>query len=391
MESSTIVPGTGRRAVEASTMAEAFRLTVAAYGDRVAVRTKEDEVSLTWAQLRDRVDALAGGLARLGVRKGDTVAIMLGNRPEFAIADLAVMTLGATPFSLYQTLSAEQVQYVIADAGAHVALVEEAHLAQMRGARELGLPGAGDGRGARGRRRRGHGRLGRRRGRRPGLRPRAPLARPGARRPPDAHLHVRDDRAAEGRPAHAPQPAGRRQEHRGRRQVPRGRDEGHLVAAGGPHRRAGRPPLPADRLRHDGHDLPEPARDRRLPAGRAPDVVLRGPAHLGEAARRHAGRRVPGGLGGPRASRRRHAQGGARAGRRAGAGGPRRQGGRARRAGRPGALDARSRRGGRRQRRRRARPRARCSSSSTRSGSRSRSCGGCPRRAAPARSTRPTG
>ena len=51
-------------------MTEAFRLTVEDHADRVAVRTKDDEVSLTWAQLRDRVDALAGGLAGLGVRRG---------------------------------------------------------------------------------------------------------------------------------------------------------------------------------------------------------------------------------------------------------------------------------------------------------------------------------
>src|ERR687889_2420269 len=129
-----------RRSLGAQTMTEAFRLTVEDHADRVAVRTKDDEVSLTWAQLRDRVDALAGGLQQLGVRKGDTVALMFGNRPEFSIADLAVMTLGATPFSLYQTLSPEQVQYVIGDAGAKVALIEEAHLPQVRGARELGLP-----------------------------------------------------------------------------------------------------------------------------------------------------------------------------------------------------------------------------------------------------------
>jgi long-chain acyl-CoA synthetase len=137
--SSTIAAGS-QRAVDATTMAEAFRRTVAEHGDRVAQRTKDDEVSLTWSQLRDRVDALAGGLAGLGVRKGDTVALMFGNRPEFAIADLAAMTLGATPFSLYQTLSPEQVQYVIADAGAKVALIERAHLAQVQAARELGLP-----------------------------------------------------------------------------------------------------------------------------------------------------------------------------------------------------------------------------------------------------------
>src|SRR4051794_14876054 len=136
------IPAT-RRAVGASTMSEAFRLTVEDVPDRVAVRTKDDQVRLTWAELRDRVDALAGGLHRLGVRRGDTVALMFGNRPEFAIADLAVMTLGATPFSLYQTLAPEQVRYAVADAGARLALIEEAHVAQVMAARELGLPELG--------------------------------------------------------------------------------------------------------------------------------------------------------------------------------------------------------------------------------------------------------
>jgi long-chain acyl-CoA synthetase len=108
------------------TIAEAFRTTAAAHPDRVAVRTKDDEVSLTWAELRDRVDALAGGLAALGVRRGDTVALMLSNRPEFHIADLAVMTLGATPFSIYQTFTREQIEYVVGDAGAKLALIESA-------------------------------------------------------------------------------------------------------------------------------------------------------------------------------------------------------------------------------------------------------------------------
>jgi long-subunit acyl-CoA synthetase (AMP-forming) len=121
-------------------MAEAFRLTAEDYPDRVFLRTKEDEISLTFAQVRDRVDALAGGLYELGVRKGDTVALMFANRPEFNIADLAVMTLGATPFSLYATLSPEQIQYVVEDAGAKIALIEEAHLEQVAGARKLGLP-----------------------------------------------------------------------------------------------------------------------------------------------------------------------------------------------------------------------------------------------------------
>src|ERR671917_1165289 len=122
-----------RRSLGARTMTEAFRLTVEDHADRVAVRTKDDEISLTWGQLRDRVDALAGGLARLGVRRGDTVALMLSNRPEFAIADLAAMTLGATPFSIYLTSAPDQVRYVIEDAGAKVAIVEEPFVPLVQG------------------------------------------------------------------------------------------------------------------------------------------------------------------------------------------------------------------------------------------------------------------
>src|SRR4051795_1657125 len=123
MEGSTL-PSTARRAVGAAPLAEAFRITVEDFPDRVAVRTLDGSVSLTWSELRDRSDALAGGLARLGVVRGDTVALMLGNSPEFHVADLAAMTLGATPFSIYLTSAPEQVAYVIRDAGARVAIVE---------------------------------------------------------------------------------------------------------------------------------------------------------------------------------------------------------------------------------------------------------------------------
>ncbi|MGH2968369.1 MAG: AMP-binding protein, partial [Solirubrobacteraceae bacterium] len=125
----------GSRAVGAATIAEAFRITAEDHPDRVAVRTKDDELSLTWSELRDRVDALARGLHELGVRRGDTVALMLANRPEFHIADLAVMTLGATPFSIYATSSPEQIAYVVGDAQAKVAIVEELFAGQFLAAR----------------------------------------------------------------------------------------------------------------------------------------------------------------------------------------------------------------------------------------------------------------
>ena len=135
MEGSAAVRDTTPAAVDAATLGEALRRTAAAHPHIVAVRTLDDSVSLTWADVRERVDALARGLAGLGVGRGDTVALMLGNRPEFHLCDLAAVTLGATPFSIYQTFTPEQIRYVVGDAGARVAIVEQAHLPAMLEAR----------------------------------------------------------------------------------------------------------------------------------------------------------------------------------------------------------------------------------------------------------------
>src|SRR5947209_16324060 len=125
METSTVTPAKGR-AVDAPTLGEALRRTAAAHPDIVAVRTPDDAVSLSWADLVARVDALAGGLAKLAVGRGDTVALMLSNRPEFHIADLAAVTIGAAPYSIYTTYPAEEIEYVIKDADTRVAIIEQA-------------------------------------------------------------------------------------------------------------------------------------------------------------------------------------------------------------------------------------------------------------------------
>lgn len=118
--------------MHASTIAEAFRLTVEDDADRIAVRTKDDEIAWTWSELQARVDAFAGGLQRLGVGRGDTVALMVSNRPEFMVADLATTMLGATPFSIYLTSAPDQIAYVVGDAGAKVAVVEAPFADVMR-------------------------------------------------------------------------------------------------------------------------------------------------------------------------------------------------------------------------------------------------------------------
>jgi long-chain acyl-CoA synthetase len=124
-----------RQALGAGTIAEAFRITAAERADEIAIRTKQDAFTITWGELRERVDALAGGLAKLGVGRRDSVALMLSNRPEFHLSDLAAMMLGATPFSIYNTYTAEQIRYVVADAGAKVLICEEQYMPQIREAR----------------------------------------------------------------------------------------------------------------------------------------------------------------------------------------------------------------------------------------------------------------
>ena len=136
MDASTVTQASGERAIDAATMAEAFRRTAAEHPDRVAVRTKDDSVSVTWGELRERADALAGGLAGLGVCKGDCVALMFGNCAEFHICDLAAMTLGAIPFSIYQTYTPDQIQHLISDSDARVAILEQQFLANVLAARK---------------------------------------------------------------------------------------------------------------------------------------------------------------------------------------------------------------------------------------------------------------
>ena len=91
-------------------LCDAFQITAAIDHSAVALRTPDDTVAVTWGDYRDRVKAIASGLAALGVTRNDTVALMLTNRPEFHLVDTAALHLGAIPFSIYNTSSPEQVR-----------------------------------------------------------------------------------------------------------------------------------------------------------------------------------------------------------------------------------------------------------------------------------------
>jgi long-chain acyl-CoA synthetase len=121
----------------ARNLAEAFHTTVEEHGDEPALLTKDDTWA-TWSELRGRVARIAGGLGSLGISKGDTVAMLLNNRPEFVACDLGAVSLGAVPFSIYQTASPDQIAYQVNDAGAKVAITETSLLERLEKARQEG-------------------------------------------------------------------------------------------------------------------------------------------------------------------------------------------------------------------------------------------------------------
>jgi long-chain acyl-CoA synthetase len=117
----------------AATVAEAFQKTARAHPERPALRLKDDEFSITWAEYADKVRRTAAGLAGLGLGRGDAMGIMLTNRPEFHWYDAAALHLGATPFSIYNTYAPEQVEYQLQDAGADIVVTEKAFADRIRG------------------------------------------------------------------------------------------------------------------------------------------------------------------------------------------------------------------------------------------------------------------
>ena len=108
--------GTAAPGVSAATLAAAFQATVSDRGDRLALRAFGEHRDLTWNQYAEAVEEVATGLAALGVVRGDTVAIMLPNSPEFHIIDMAVLHLGAVPFSIYLTSAPSQINFLFDNA-----------------------------------------------------------------------------------------------------------------------------------------------------------------------------------------------------------------------------------------------------------------------------------
>ena len=117
-----------------TTFCEAFQRAAAINPDGVALRTPGGAVEITWREYAERVRSIAAGLAGLGVQRGHTVALMMTNRPEFNLCDTAAMHLGATPFSVYNTLAPDQIAHLFGNAENRVVICETAFAEQVAAA-----------------------------------------------------------------------------------------------------------------------------------------------------------------------------------------------------------------------------------------------------------------
>ena len=116
-----------------------FFSQVRRYGPSPACWVKRDGryQAISWAAFADEVQALGLALMELGIRPGDRVAILSENRPEWAVADLAILAVGAISVPIYTTLAAREIEQLLLDARAVAIIVStEAHAATVEQIRD---------------------------------------------------------------------------------------------------------------------------------------------------------------------------------------------------------------------------------------------------------------
>lgn len=96
--------------------------------DALNYRTDGKWHNIPAATFVERVKNVALGLASLGVRPGDRIALLSENRPEWSIADLAILSLGAINVPIYTTQALDQMDYILADSGARAMFISTRRL-----------------------------------------------------------------------------------------------------------------------------------------------------------------------------------------------------------------------------------------------------------------------
>jgi acyl-CoA synthetase (AMP-forming)/AMP-acid ligase II len=89
---------------------------------------------MTYGELTDKAASLGASLRASGVRRGDRVAVIAGNRPEYLVAALAIWAVGAIVATVYRSFQRDELAYVAANARPRLAMVERDRARDMRNA-----------------------------------------------------------------------------------------------------------------------------------------------------------------------------------------------------------------------------------------------------------------
>jgi long-chain acyl-CoA synthetase len=110
------------------TVVQRFRARVESQPERPALRHHTDEgwKHIDWGEYGIQVEQIAAGLTTLGIEHGDRIGLLSGNRPEWHIADMAVLSIGGVTVPVYPTSSSSQVAYVLRDSGSRLCFVDSA-------------------------------------------------------------------------------------------------------------------------------------------------------------------------------------------------------------------------------------------------------------------------
>ena len=116
--------------MQATNLVTMFLETVEKVGSKEALYQKNDGVyqGFSYNEFAKRIREFALGLAAMGITRGDRVALMSENRPEWPISDVGILSLGAINVPLYPTLTPKQVEYILNDSETKVVIVSQPEL-----------------------------------------------------------------------------------------------------------------------------------------------------------------------------------------------------------------------------------------------------------------------
>jgi len=116
------------------------------YPREVAIAGKYGNEWKTWStdEYRDSVNLVSYGLMAMGLKKGDKVATITGNRPEWTLVDMALSQAGMVHVPVYPTIGSEEYDYILRHSGAKVVFISNAAIYKKMGEVAAAIPGIQD-------------------------------------------------------------------------------------------------------------------------------------------------------------------------------------------------------------------------------------------------------